>query len=375
MKLLIFDQFSDPGGAQQGLLDLMPALAAGGWRVLVGLPGAGPMFDRLRPFGCETATVTCGPYTSGRKSAADLVRFAWTTPVLASQMRSLARRYRPDLVYLNGPRLLPAAALAGFDAPVLFHVHSFIGPGAVRRLAGSALRKLDASVTGCCEYVVAPWRPYVRGGRTAVVFNGVAGPFSRLNRTREGPAVAGCIGRIAPEKGQLAFLEAASAIVENLPECRFRVIGAPLFSDASALRYREQVRARAAGLPVEFAGWVEDVQTALQELDILLVPSAAHEATTRVILEAFACGVPVVAFPSGGIPEVVEHGRTGMLAGSVAGMARCAIELLGDRARAEAISRAARESWQRRFTLERYRRQMLDRLQVAVGCRAPATCA
>ncbi len=375
MKLLIFDQFSDPGGAQQGLVDLVPALAAGGWSVLAGLPGRGPLFDRLRAFGCETARVSCGPYTSGRKSAADLVRFAWSTPVLASQMGSLSRRYRPDLVYLNGPRLLPAAALAGFRAPVLFHIHSLIGPGAVRRLAGSALRRLDASIVGCCEFVLAPWRPYVRGERAEVVFNGVAGPPSRRTPPRARPPIAGCIGRIAPEKGQLAFVEAASIIVENLPGCRFRLIGAPLFSDRSALRYGEQVRIRAAGLPLEFSGWVEDVQTALAELDILLVPSAGHEATTRVIPEAFACGVPVIAFPSGGIPEIVEHGRTGMLAESVAAMARCAIDLLRDREHADAISRAAREAWERRFTLERYRRRMLERIEEAVGLRAPATCA
>ena len=69
--------------------------------------------------------------------------------------------------------------------------------------------------------------------------------------------------------------------------------------------YERDVRAAATGLPVEFAGWAANVYDALENIDVLLVPSAPHEATTRVILEAFAAGVPVVAFPSGGIPEIL----------------------------------------------------------------------
>ena len=117
------------------------------------------------------------------------------------------------------------------------------------------------------------------------------------------------------------------------------------------------MRAAAAGLPVEFAGWVDDVYACMAQLDLLLVPSAGHEATTRVILEAFAAGVPVIAFPSGGIPEVVEDGVTGLLANTSEEMAQRAIELLtGDARRLISMAQAARQSWSRRFTLERYHR-------------------
>ena len=97
------------------------------------------------------------------------------------------------------------------------------------------------------------------------------------------------------------------------------------------------------GLPIELAGWMDDVYACLSQLDLLLVPSAGHEATTRVILEAFAAGVPVVAFPSGGIPEVVDDGVNGLLTADAAEMAQRSVELLtGDARRLIAMAHQAR---------------------------------
>jgi glycosyltransferase involved in cell wall biosynthesis len=378
MRILLLDQFSDPGGAQQVLLELLPAIGERGWKALVGLPGEGEMFQRVRALGFEAERIDCGPYASGRKSAMDLARFLSGTPRLARQIEEMASRVEADLVYVNGPRLLPAAAKASLPAPVLFHAHSYLPPGATRILTGMCLWGMRAWVLGSCRFVADPWRQYVVPERLSVIYNGVTGPggaghrpaLSRVRSTPPAPGprplapAVGCIGRIAPEKRQREFLAAASIIHGAIPDCRFIVYGAPLFSAGDASRYDAEVRAASAGLPVEFPGWVTDVFGALSNLDLLLVPSAAHEATTRVILEAFAAGVPVIAFRAGGIPEVVDHNVDGLLAGSTEEMARMAIDLLtGDPARLAAMSQAARESWRSRFTLEAYHRKLLDRMQ------------
>src|SRR3954452_18686449 len=133
MKLLLLDQFSDPGGAQQGLLDLFPAIRDRGWDALVGLPGSGDLFERVRAEGFRAEQVECGPYASGRKSVGDVARFVTGTPRLRRQISAMAEG--ADVVYINGPRLLPAASLAGLHAPVVFHSHSLVGPGMMRRVA------------------------------------------------------------------------------------------------------------------------------------------------------------------------------------------------------------------------------------------------
>jgi len=364
MNLLLLDQFSDPGGAQQALLEFLPAIAKRGWRALVGLPGEGKLFDLARGMGFETERIECGPYRSARKSIGDLGRFLGGTPRLARQIRRMAQRVEARLVYVNGPRLLPAAALAGLRAPVLFHSHSYVGQGMARRMAGLALRRIDARVVGNCEFVAAQWRPFVRAERVSVIFNGIAGPSAPARRSREGAPRLGCVGRIAPEKGQLEFVAAAAAIDRALPGCRFVVYGAALFGDAGAERYFAEVRAAAEGLPVELPGWTPDVYGAMAELDMLLVPSVGPEATTRVILEAFAAGVPVIAFETGGISEVIEHGVTGLLARSAEEMARQAVEALtGDPQRLRSMAGAARSAWESRFTQERFHEQLLREIE------------
>ena len=62
MNLLLLDQFSDLGGAQQNLLELLPAVRDAGWRALVGLPGQGKLFERVRALGFEAQPIECGPY-------------------------------------------------------------------------------------------------------------------------------------------------------------------------------------------------------------------------------------------------------------------------------------------------------------------------
>src|SRR5205814_128322 len=140
---------------------------------------------------------------------------------------------------------------------------------------------------------------FVEPRRRHVVYNGVAEiPFLRREFGRKREWRIGLVGRIAPMKGQTDFLRAAALLSPVLADARFVICGAPMFSEPDYVR---EVQVLANGLPVEFLGWRNDVGAVLAGLDLLVVPSTAAEATTRVILEAFSAGVPVVAYAVGGI--------------------------------------------------------------------------
>lgn len=367
MNILCLDQFGELGGAQRCLVDLIPAMSGRGWSVHLAVPH-GPLAEQAAECNVTVDPIECGPYSSGRKTLADMARFAAETPRLAREIRTLVARYDADLIYVNGPRLLPAVALAARKVPrVFFHAHNRLrGPS--RRLAGRSLATVRAAVVASCHFVAQSLVRYAGHRGVRVVYNGVRQVPLR-DRVRNGEEFRiGTIGRIAPEKGQAEFLRAARILHGMAPQCRFLICGAPLFSNPEAMRYCAELEELAEDLPVEFAGWTEDVDGVLATLDLLVVPSAPFEATPRVILEAFAAGVPVLSFDSGGIPEIVEYGVTGFVADnrSPRGLAFGMRALLQEPHRLREAAEQARARASTTFTLERYRAQIIETIEAAM---------
>jgi glycosyltransferase involved in cell wall biosynthesis len=358
MNILFLDQFGELGGAQRALLDLLPAVRERGWTACVTAPGQGPLLDQAHTLGASTEILPLGPYGLGRKPARDYVRFLADQPRLAAGIRRLVAREQCDLVYVNGPRLVPAAVLAARNrVPVLFHCHSRIHPRGASALVALALRRARCPVIACSNFVAAPLRRSASSLR--VVYYGVPpGPVPRARAARR----VGLIGRISPEKGHLHFLAAARVLARSVPGCRFVICGAPLFSGPAGAAYALQVQRCAEGLPVDFLGWRSDVGEVLSSLDLVVVPSSGVDATPRVILEAYAAGTPVVAFRAGGIPEVVEHGRTGYLVDPFpeALAAKIAELLRHDAAHLCELGARARQLWRERFTVERYQQEIVS---------------
>lgn len=362
MNILSLDQFTNLGGGQRSLLDLMPHIRERGWSARVALPGEGTFPDALRALGFPVDFIPCGPYTAARKSSADFIRFGMEVGRAARAISLLVEKHRIGLLYVNGPRLLPAAAWVARarSIPLVFHCHHRLMQPAVVRLVGEALRWSHASVIACCRFAGQPLEAFA-GGRYQVVYNGVPAP-SWTRRLRDPCQLAniGVVGRVEPEKGQLEFAAAVRILCSEFGDCRFLIAGAPLFSGPE---YLEKVREACRDLPVCFLGWQEDIASTFAELDLLVVPSSDIDSTPRVVIEALAGGLPVVAFPSGGIPEIVEDSRTGFLAEArspAALAARIRSVLLMRVAQLREVTRRGQAAWREKYTLERFQEAVGD---------------
>src|SRR6185312_3354823 len=347
MNILCLDQFSNIGGGQRSLLDLLPAFSARGWHPIVATPGEGPFPEMVRKLGFCTYKLRYGEYTSGDKPVLELLDYAGRLPCTAWRLAKLARTLDAGLIYVNGPRLMPPAAVVSrlTKIPIVFHCHNRLFQRSAITLTGRSLQIARANAIACCEYAAVPLRTFLDQRRISVIYNGVEKVREVSRRNPSGSWRIGVVGRIEPEKGQLEFVEAARRVAKRVPACRFAIIGAPMFSDDT---YCKKVVAASEGLPVEFCGWQNDISRVFANLDLLVVPSTPLEATTRVILEAYSAGVPVVAFTCGGIPEVVRSGKTGFLAQerSPEALAECIVSALEmGTAAMTAIKNRARSYW------------------------------
>lgn len=313
MNILCVDQYAELGGAQRMLLELLPSFTARGWRPYVAAPNeSGGLLERVRELGYGTGSFRFGKYTKLRKPGAEMIRYMRDSYHLAKEFLSWMNALAIDLVYVNGPRVLPAAALAArrSSLPLLFHCHNRLHQRSAACLAATSLRLASARVIGCCRYATEPLLSLVNRQSVHVIYNGVAAATTALKPKNTTITRIGVIGRIEEEKGQMEFVQAARILAGTHPELRFSVAGKPLFADYG---YFARVRAASEGLPIEFPGWADRMADVFAALDLIVVPSTSLDATPRIILEALASGIPVVAYAVGGIPELLRNMHTGIL--------------------------------------------------------------
>ncbi len=149
--------------------------------------------------------------------------------------------------------------------------------------------------------------------------------------------LVGIVARLVPIKAHEVFLDAAVRIRASLPEARFLIVG------DGECRPALEARVDALGLrdAVRFLGWRADLDRLYADLDVVVLTSR-NEGSPVALIEAMAAGVPVVSTAVGGVPDVVAHGVSGLLApmDDAAAIADHAVALLRDRARGAAMGRA-----------------------------------
>lgn len=125
--------------------------------------------------------------------------------------------------------------------------------------------------------------------------------------------IIGFIGRLTEVKGIINFVKAISLLSEKKNKASFLIAGTgELYSEIERF-----IRANRLKSQVTLAGWIphEDLPNTLNKLKLLVLPSYS-EALPNVMLEAMACGTPVLATTVGGIPDIVKDGETGLLLNS-----------------------------------------------------------
>jgi glycosyltransferase involved in cell wall biosynthesis len=339
------------GGAERHLHRLLQqAGRSGNWQASVYcLDRRGPVIEAIENLGI--------PVVGGRKqwskSPARIIR-----SVLA--LRSYLRSERPTIVhcYLPTAGLLGAIAARLTGIPYVITtrrtVHINHGFRLLRyRIVTRIMDRLSDTVIAVCE---AAREQAVREGtppsKIVTVYNSASQPQSAANvkDLSVDNMIIGSVGSLHRDKGHRYLLEAIPFVVKEVPKAKFVVVG-----DGPERAYLES-RAIELGIGshLTFLGQRSDVAELMPQFDVLVQPSL-REGLPNAVLEASALGMAIVATAVGGVPEIIEHGRTGLLVtpGSSDEIGRALVRLAEDARLRETLESEARAMSATRFSPEK----------------------
>jgi glycosyltransferase involved in cell wall biosynthesis len=350
VKILHVMPYGGWGGPHNRTLFLCTQFAKEGHRSAVLLPmDAAEAARRYRAAGVQVMQRHVGRLRR-RLSPVPHFQYAALSPADMWAVRGIVRRQPWDVVTVNGltnPQTALAARWGG--ASIVWELPDTDAP----RLLGTLARRL----AGPTAAFVAPAR---------IVFDRYLGDSSHSpsgfvipppvrpeffsegppqRPDTSGPPTVGIVSQLAPKKGPDVFLAAAKNLARRYPALRFVVAG---MTPPGFEWYEAELRRRAAelGPRLSFLGPVADVDRLLRQLRVLVFPSRPGlDGLPTVILEAMACGTPIVATRVAGVPEVLVDGGNGLLVppDDCEAMAEAVARLLDD---SDLPHRLAFEAWE-----------------------------
>jgi glycosyltransferase involved in cell wall biosynthesis len=373
-KILFLEQQSWLSGAQRVLESVLDATAEQ-YEPIVAFPDEGPFSRKLADRNIQTLTYPLGFYQTGRKSRAEMLEFAGRTLLSAFKLMAVICRQDVGLVYINGPRCMPAGVLAArlTGRPALFHLHLTL----VRKpeiLLVSTLGCFVSTIVSCSRAAAAGIIRANRNlaGKTHILYNpivncaGAAGDLAQPQRPAGDSSVVtlGVVGRITKPKGHRILLNALGRLgPQNKARVRVILVGAPSPDNSADLTYahhlKECVTQFGLQTRVEWAGYQAAVGPFYRGMDVLVQPSLSNsgESMPLAVLEALQHGVPVIASWTGGIPEVIRHGSNGLLVppGDEVALARTLERFLQDASLRARLRAGAQLSFDDRFSPENFK--------------------
>ncbi len=358
-------------GAERSLLAMVEALDRERWRPVAAAPD-GPLLAELAARGVETHAVALAPVhrphtmTEGW-ALLQAMRHGWRA------VNDLVEAVQPHLLHANTASAMLYALRA--ELPRVWHARDVAPLGKI----GGLLYRTAAAVAVISETVFENVLAYATddGAKLMLVPPSVdtarfhpAEDKAALRRDLGLPADVPLIGLLAqfvPWKRHGLFLDALECLLDRpwhavLVGAEWPAPPSPSGGKGPGDRgddYAAGLRARLAAPPLAgratWLPWQDDAAPLIAALDLLALTSE-REPFGRVLIEALACGVPVVAVNEGGPAELVQHDVTGLLApADAAGLADAMAALLDNPARAATLAAAGRADVEANFSLRRQR--------------------
>lgn len=315
------------GGAERSLMDLMgnPNI-----RPRLVVPAEGPLSKRATELGIPYDVLEFGRISDIRRPfrLGDGIKVIRDLLAAATKLKKLAQKYEARVVHSNGLKAhainVTSRILGG--APSIIHIRDIANTG-IERLTW---RCLQLASTRTVLVSRACWPHPTLPGNTHVVYNGfrIGNPNLPDAPQNGEDIVIGFAGRIHPAKGLHVLLAALALARQHVGNLRLIVRGE--FASETP-DYKSEIETQVGDLglidAVTFDGFVSEPDAVYRGVNVVCVPSVLPDPLPRSVMEAMGRSLVVIAAPCGGIPEMIEHGQTGFLAGTPEEIAKHLVEL------------------------------------------------
>ena len=367
-RLLILCEYPTLLGGEQSMLATLPAIRAAGFDVFIAAPPQGPLAAAIGQFGATRVDWSVA-HESGVRRPLEILR---------KTLAELLQRLRPDLVHANS---LSTARIAGpvtapQGAPSLGHLRDIIKLSEQVVADLNSHRRLIAVSRATRDYHAMQG---IDPNRCIAIHNGVdLDKFSPrpangyLQRELGLPADArliATIGQIGLRKGTDVVLAAALQAADRLPGIHWLIVGERTSEKTESHEFEQHLHDIAAepllSGRVHFLGQSSDVAQLMNECT-LIVHAARQEPLSRVLLEAAASGVAIVASEVGGTREIFPTEADGALLvppDDRSALAEAMVTLCGDDQRREALQIAARRRAQAAFDIRVASARLIEQYQ------------
>ena len=278
---------------------------------------------------------------------------------IQQQIQELKRSFAPDLIHRNGVGADGLFCLTAAKAPPVPLVVTLINDlltHSTRQdsLLGHLLRSADW-VTTVSAAALVQTRALVPEiiSRSTVIHSGLQDQGCVPPPLPTDVPRLLCLGRLVPQKGFDIALQALSTVVKRFSKTRLVIAG----DGPERVALEQQAVQMGLAGAVDFLGWVppDQIPAVLGSATVVVMPSR-WEGLPNVALQAALMARPVVGARVGGLPEIIEHGKTGLLVApeDSAALVDAITFLLGNPETATRIGQAAQARVQNEFSWERY---------------------
>jgi len=339
-------------GGEISLVDLIRGLR-NKYEVFCLVPKDGPLVKEFRKLKCSV--IFCDVSWSRK------LKYVVTNYYKLIKIAIKLKKISPDLLYANAGYINPFGVKLAkiLKIRLITHIHAFFLPVDEDRYQ---FGKTDAIITNSEKVAraVNKFNVNVRVIQPAISSDKFNPKIKLLNKEirrrlgfNDDEILIGNIGTISEIKGYFEFVEVANEVLKEFPVAKFLIIG--VTQDPVVIgKLKRKIKDYHLEEKIVFMGFVNEIENIFSILDVFLFP-ARYEAFGRVIIEAFACKVPVISSKYGGPEEIIEDRKDGFLfeIGDILGMTRCVIELIKNRELADRIAENAYQKFTDRFTVER----------------------